>query len=203
MATEDRINFKKSALIVVDVQNDFKKDASEYQCPELDDKLLASIKELVVFCRSINIPVIFTQHSIKSDKSNAERGEPDSVRACIEDTNGWQVAQEIEPRPEDYFVTKHKFDAFYESKLEDLLKKLKVDTVIICGVWTNNCVRATAEGAYYRNHKLILISDCCGAVDFVDDKDPKKVSMYTLKELKERTYLTKLLTLEALKELLE
>ena len=176
----------KPALIVVDVQNDFKKDASEYQCPELDDRLLANIKDLVVFCRFKNIPVIFTQHSIKSDKSNAEHGEPDSVRACIEGTDGWQVAQEIKPEPEDYFVKKHKFDAFYQSQIGDLLKKLGVDSVIICGLWTNNCVRATAEGAYYRDYDLILVSDCCGAMDFLDGKNHLKVSDYILNELRER-----------------
>jgi nicotinamidase-related amidase len=189
----------KPALIVVDVQNDFKKGASDYQCPQLDKNLLANINELVVFCRSKKIPIIFTQHSIKSDKSNAEHGEPDSIRACIEDTSGWKVAQEIDSSPEDNFVTKHKFDAFYESELGDVLKNLGVNTVIICGVWTNNCVRSTAEGAYYRDYDLILVSDCCGGVDFVDGEDHQKVSDYTLQELAERTYNTKLLTLNKLK----
>jgi ureidoacrylate peracid hydrolase len=190
----------KAALIVVDVQNDFKKGAGAYACPELDEDLLSRIESLVDFCRSNGIPVIFTRHTIMPNKSNAELGEPNEVRACIKLTDGWHVAEEVGSKEDDWFVNKDRFDAFYMSGLESITDHLDIDTVIICGVWTNNCVRATAEGAYYRNYRLVLISDCCGAVDFVDKKNHRGVSIYTLEELKERTYLTKLLTLERFKE---
>lgn len=193
----------KPALIIVDVQNDFKKGMSPYECPQLDEDLLARIKELKDFCRSKNIPVIYTLHSIKPDKSDAEIDEPDSIRACIIGTPGWGIAPELEPSKNDHYVQKKRFDAFYGSDLENIIKELGVNTAVICGVWTNNCVRATAEGAYYRDLRLILVSDCCGAVDFVNKKDHEKVNIYTLNELQERTYGTKLVTLGEFRELFE
>lgn len=204
----------KMALLVVDVQNDFKRDASYYECPMLDKRLLSRIRNLIDFCRTKNIPVMFTRHTILPDKSDAEIGEPESVRACILGTDGWQVAPEVDPRTDDLYVNKHRFDAFYRSNLEDKLRELGADTVVICGVWSNNCVRATAEGAYYRNYKLVIVSDCCGAKDFVAINETNEnwltwyplkrllaqfASRYALRELKYRTYLTELMTLKDFK----
>jgi len=73
----------KSALIVIDMQNDFIKDTSPYSCQMLDDKLILRVKKLINFCRKKKISIIYTQHSIKPDKSNTEIGEPKNVRACI------------------------------------------------------------------------------------------------------------------------
>jgi nicotinamidase-related amidase len=102
----------RAALIVVDVQNDFKMDAGYYACPMLNEELLSQIESLVSFCRFKKVPIIFTQHSIKTDKSNAEIGEPDEVRACIIGTDGWRVAKEIGPQEDDLYLMKDKYDAF-------------------------------------------------------------------------------------------
>lgn len=53
-----------------------------------------------------------------------------------------------------------------------------------------------------RNYKLVLVSDCCGANSFVDGFAAEQVNDFTLKELKERTYDTQLLTLDEIKNIL-
>ncbi len=203
----------KPVLLVIDMQNDFRKGASAYSCEMLDGGLIGRVGQLIELCRQKNIPIVYTQHTIKSDKSNAENGEPADVRACIQGTEGWKIIKELlkvggayfnqsEPKRKDNIVLKHRADGFFESKLSEALKNLKVDAVIICGVWTNNCVRATAEGAYARNYKIILVSDCCGANSLVDGFTPEQTNDFTLKELKERTYDTQLLTLDEIKNIL-
>ena len=192
----------KPALLVIDMQNDFKKGASAYSCEMLDDGLTGRVKQLIEICRQKNVPIVYTQHTIKADKSNAENGEPADVRVCIQNTEGWKIIKELETKQKDNIVLKHRADAFFESKLSEALKNLKADTVIVCGVWTNNCVRATAEASYARNYKIILVSDCCGANSFVDGFTPEQVNDFTLKELKERTYGTQLLMLDEIKNIL-
>ncbi len=187
------------ALIVIDMQNDFKKGCSAYSCKMLDAKLIKRVKNLIDFCRSKGIPIIYTQHSIKPDKSNAEIGEPKDVKACIIGTKGWEIIEEIKPRNSDIIIQKDRFDAFLRTNLEDELKKLNVDTIIICGVLTNNCVRATAEGAYQRDFKVIIVTDCCGATSYIKGISHKKIHEITLKELKERTYSVELVTLKKFK----
>jgi len=188
----------KPALLIIDCQNDFVKGKSAYSCTMLDDKLIARIKSLIEHCRSEKIPIIYTQHGIKSDKSNAENGEPEDVRACIIGTEGWKIINTIKPEKNDSIVWKDKFDAFYNTNLDDILKKQKIDTLIVCGVNSNNCVRSTSEGAYYRGYKLMLVKDCCGAISFVKGYTPAQINDLTLKELAERTYNTELLTLAQL-----
>ncbi len=189
----------KSALLVIDCQNDFIKNSSPYQCGMLDDGLISNIADLIKFCRKNRIPVVYTQHGIKSDKSNAEFGEPINVRACIIGTRGWEIIDSLKPANSEPVVQKDKYDAFYGTDLQAALQKLDAEQLIICGVLTNNCVRATAEGAHYRNYKITLIEDCCGGTSYVAKITDRKIHDITLKDLCERMYETKTATLSKFK----
>jgi len=187
------------ALIIIDCQNDFIKDRSPYSCQMLDDKLVGRIKEIIAFARERGIKIIYTQHSIEADKSNMEFGEPEDVRACIVGTEGWEIIGDLKPREGELVVRKDKYDAFVGTGLEETLRGLKTDTVILAGVLTNNCVRATAEGAHYRNFKIFVVSDCCGATSYNKGKTDEEIHELTLEDLKGRMYETEIVTLEELK----
>lgn len=186
----------KYALLVIDCQGDFIKGASSYSCEMLDENLVIRIRKLINYCRSKNIPIIYTQHSIKPDKSNAEFGEPKEVRACIIGTLGWEIVPALQPKPRDFIIAKDKYDAFYHTDLENVLRKLKVEGLLLSGVLTNNCVRATAEGAHYRGYQITLIADCCGATSYLEDKTHEEIHDITLRDLKERIYQTEIMNLE-------
>jgi len=191
----------KPVLLIIDCQNDFIKGHSSYECKMLDTRLIGRIKKLLSFAREQNLPVIYTQHSIKSDKSNVEFGEPEDVRACIIGTPGWKIISELEPQKGERVVRKDKYDAFVNTRLEKILKDLKIDTVILAGVLTNNCVRATAEGAHYRNFKIIIASDCCGATSCNRGLTSEQVHKLTLEDLKCRMYETEIMAFGKLKKI--
>ena len=191
----------KPALLVIDCQNDFKKDASPYACAMLTPELVERTRTLVAFCRERNVPIVYTQHSIKPDKSNAEFGEPEDVRACIVGTEGWEIIEALKPHTGDIVAQKDKYDAFYGAHLNEELRKLYADTLILCGVLTNNCVRATAEGAHYRNFKLVVVSDCSGATSYLPDRTHEEIHDITLCDLKERMYETEIVTLADMKKI--
>lgn len=191
----------KPALLIIDCQYDFLRDVSYYQCGMFDDTLIGRIRGLIEFCRSRGIPLVYTQHSIKPDKSNAEFGEPEDVRACIVGTKGWGIVDELGLRVGDAVVQKDKYDAFYKTDMEKILRGLGADTLILCGVLTNNCIRATAEGAHYRNFKLFIISDACGATSYIPGKTNEEIHNITLRDLKERMYETEIVTLAELQKL--
>lgn len=192
----------KPALLVIDCQNDFIQNSSAYSCDMLDEALILKIKQLCEFFRSKNLPIIYTQHSIKSDKSNGEFGEPEEVKACIIGTTGWEIIDSLKPVKNDKIVLKEKYDAFYETDLHQILKKLKIDTLIIGGVLTNNCIRATAEGAHYRNYNIYLVNDCCGATSYISGMTSELIHEITLKDLKERMYSTEIINLADLGKIL-
>ena len=190
----------KPALIVIDCQNDFIKGHSSYECEMLGKKLIERIKKLLIWTRNKKIPIIFTQHSIKTDKSNEEFGEPKDVRACIIGEPGWEIIKGLKPKKGELVVRKDKYDAFVNTNLEKLLKEKKIDTVILSGVLTNNCVRATAEGAHYRNFKIFVVSDCTGGTSCNKGLSSKKVHDLTLEDLKGRMYETEILSFLKLKK---
>jgi nicotinamidase-related amidase len=67
----------------------------------------------------------------------------------------------MDVRPEDYRVgSKRTFDMFYGTQLEILLRSLDVDTLLVAGCNTNTCVLASVYGAYVRNFKVVVLSDC-------------------------------------------
>jgi len=59
----------------------------------------------------------------------------------------------------DFLVEKHAFDGFHDTELDTLLRRLGVDTVYIVGTTANNCVYATALGAFQRGYKIIALKD--------------------------------------------
>jgi nicotinamidase-related amidase len=193
----------KPTLIVIDCQNDFIKDASSYEARMLDEKLIGRIGHLIQWTREQKLPIIYTQHSIKPDKSNEEFGEPKNVRACIIDTKGWGIIDSLKPRDGETVIQKNKYDAFYQTNLEEKIKKTGADTLILCGVLTNNCVRATAEGAHYRNFKLVIVSDCCGGTSYLPEKTDEEIHDITLRDLQERMYETKIALFKDLSKVLQ
>lgn len=190
----------KTALILIDCQNDFVKNASPYSAEMLDKKLIGRIKNIIDWAREKRIPVIYTQHSIKPDKSNGEFGEPKDVRACIIGTKGWKIIEALKPRKKESIVQKDKYDAFYGTDLEKVARRRGIDTLILVGVLTNNCVRATAEGAHYRGFKIFIVSDCCGGTSYLPGKTDREIHDITLRDLQERMYETSVITLSELKK---
>lgn len=189
----------KQSLVIIDCQNDFRRDQSPYACQMLDARLIGRIKNLLTFARERGLAVVYTQHSIKPNKSNAEFGESEEVRACIIGTPGWEIIDDLKPHPKDHIIQKDKYDAFLNTDLEKVLKDLKTDTIILAGVLTNNCVRATAEGAHYRNFKLLIVSDCCGATSYIKNRTNEEIHEITLKDLEGRIYETEIISLSKLK----
>lgn len=191
-----KISQKKTALLVIDVQNDFIRDASPYSAQMLDRALISRIKKLINKARRSKLQIIFTQHTINPDKSNAEKDEPKNVRACIGGTRGWEIIKELKPRKKEIVVKKDKYDAFLDANLNTILSNLKIENLIICGVLTNNCVRATTEGAHHRGYRVAVVSDCCGATSYISDFTSEQIHDITLRDLAERVYGLELVRLK-------
>ncbi len=74
---------------------------------------------------------------------------------------GRDVARQLVPDEDDYFVLKPKHSAFYGTTLDSLLEFLEVETVILTGIAGNICVLFSANDAYMRELRLFVPSDCC------------------------------------------
>jgi len=162
----------RTAMLCIDVQNDFLVQGAPYESEPARDAV-DRLNHLFGVCREAGIPVVFTAHSHRADGSDlgavkyihplTARGE-----AMVEGSTGTELYPKLDFQNSDFFVHKRRFSAFYSTDLELLLRNLGVDTVIIGGVATNVCCESTARDAFFRDFKVIFLSDGNGTFDHPD-----------------------------------
>ena len=84
---------------------------------------------------------------------------------AVAGTWGAQVVDEIKPEKGDFVLQKRKYSAFQGTGLDQLLRELKVDTLILTGVVTDICIQHTAADAFFRGYKIIVPEDCVEAIN--------------------------------------
>lgn len=79
-----------------------------------------------------------------------------------------EVVPQLAPRPGEHTVFKHRYSPFHNTDMELLLKNLEVDTLVIGGVNTNNCILCTCFEAFNRDFRVILMPDVCASMNGTD-----------------------------------
>ncbi|MFT5173287.1 MAG: ureidoacrylate peracid hydrolase [Gammaproteobacteria bacterium] len=159
----------RTALIVIDAQNDFLHPEGWYASQGIDiEHMRRSIEptaKLVAAARARRLPVIWTQHGFK-DRSDG--GIFFEMRPLLADgglrtgTWGYAVLNGLGAEDDDWYIHKSRLSAFFGSNLEIVLSGMKIDTLLFAGVLTNQCVAATSKDAYYRDIKPIVVEQATG-----------------------------------------
>lgn len=160
---EMRLNRAASALLVVDMQRFFLDPASPtFTCGGA--AILPTVKRLLDAFRRVRRPVIFTRHV-------HHPGDLDSgimgwwwEGKCLEGSRESEIHPELAPLPAEKVVFKHRYSAFYNTDLETVLRCLKVEDLVVCGVMTNMCCESTARDAYYRDYRVFFPADGTGSI---------------------------------------
>jgi maleamate amidohydrolase len=87
-----------------------------------------------------------------------------------------EIVPEVQPLPRDTVIVKPKPSAFFGTQLESMLTYLKVDTLIITGVTTSGCIRATVDHAFAFNYRVIIPLEC--VADRV--RIPHEINLYDM-----------------------
>tara|TARA_B110000003_G_scaffold219160_1_gene218879 strand:+ start:288 stop:875 length:588 start_codon:yes stop_codon:yes gene_type:complete len=152
------------ALVVVDMCRGFIDSSSPlgFECKEL---IQANIM-LVNRFREMNLPIIFTT-TIYRDVSEASvfRSKIPALNILKPDSEETSFLAELSPDPEDILIEKKFASSFFETNLADELFRMNVDSVVISGVTTSGCVRATALDSLQNNFLTIVAEDCVGDRD--------------------------------------
>jgi nicotinamidase-related amidase len=130
----------KPALLVIDVQQQPLSELVPGRKPEF----LSTIASLLKGARERGVPVVYVRHQDEWMRPG---------------TDDWQIANEIAPREGEAIVEKRYRDAFRETDLDDVLKRLGVERVIVCGMQTEFCVDATLREAERRGYRVDLVGD--------------------------------------------
>lgn len=160
---EVRIDPARSALVVVDMQNDFVKEGGSLVVPDAEGTI-PRIRVLLNLARESGIRVVFTQDTHNEDDPEWEIW-PEHAR---EGTWGWELVEELAPLVDEAVIRKVRYDAFYGTALDHLLRTWDVETLIICGTVANICVHYTAASAALRWYEVVIPRDATSALDPFD-----------------------------------
>ena len=176
-------NIDKSALLIVDMQNDFlHRDGSfshiarEHPEANIDMPFLIgtipNVKRLAAAFRAAGRPVVYLAHVLKPDYSDAAFPywrvgiEPASGNRthCVEGTWGAQIIDDLKPQEGEHLVVKKGFGGFSNTPLDTFLRNMGVTTCVVTGVTTCVCVSTTVRGGVEHNYRMILVSDAVAEV---------------------------------------
>ena len=160
---EVRVDPAKTALVVVDMQNDFVKEGGSLLVPDAEGTI-PRIKSLLDLARESGMKVVFTQDSHIEGDPEWEIW-PEHVR---EGSWGWEIVGELVPREDEIVIRKVRYDAFYGTHLDHYLRVWGVDTLVICGTVANICVHYTAASAALRWLDVVIPRDATSALDPFD-----------------------------------
>jgi ureidoacrylate peracid hydrolase len=168
----DRIDPRKTAMIVVDMQNDFVAEGAKLQSKQahaMVPKLAATLR----FCRDKGIRVIYTAHVHRKDGSDMglydDLYPPIADRSTLVDgTPGVEIYRELAPAPSEHVIKKHRYSGFHATDMDLILREWGITSVVISGTTTENCCHATARDAMFHNYKVAFLSDATGTFDYPD-----------------------------------
>jgi nicotinamidase-related amidase len=164
------INAHRCALIVIDMQNAFVAEGAPFETAGAR-AMLPHLERLIQFARRAKIPIVWTQSDHRPPYGGLMLRKFPPI---AQDRVLWQGEPSFEMYPNmlqpregklEYRIVKHKFDAFFETDLDAILRYHQVDTLIITGTATNACCESTARSAFMRDYKVVFPSDLNATFD--------------------------------------
>jgi ureidoacrylate peracid hydrolase len=173
----------QTAVIVVDMQNDFGSDGGMFALAGIDiapiRAVIAPTAKVLDAARSRGFKVVYLKMAFRADLSDAVSNSPtwrkhiplqagkqitapngQPSRILIRDTWNTEIVDELAPEADDAVVYKHRFSGFFETELDRMLRELHITTLVFAGATTSVCVDSTVRDAMFRDYTCLLLEDC-------------------------------------------
>jgi nicotinamidase-related amidase len=183
MTIEELAQPQHTALLLIDVQNDFVLPGGGMDKAGTDISMLKEvpcrIKPVLEAARRCGIMVVHIQHTVypgrraespawlhflikrrKLKLSGSESADRSVVSHVMEGTWGWQESDVVAPEPGEIIVKKHRSSAFVGTDLDMILRSNGIKTVVGVGVVTEGCVLSTMRDSQFFEYYAILLRDC-------------------------------------------
>jgi len=181
-----RIDTTQTAVIVIDMQNDFGAKGGMFDRVGIDismiQRAVGSTARVLTAARQAGIPVVYLKMAFRPDLSDAgpidapnwikhlplavgkEIQAPDGTasRILIRDTWNTEILTDLAPQAGDHVLYKHRFSGFYGTELDTVLTHLGAKYLLVMGRTTSICVESTIRDAMFREYSCLLFADCTG-----------------------------------------
>lgn len=151
----------RPAVVVVDMSYAFADSRYPTGNSEMGEPTTRAIRQLLDAARPKGVPVFFT--TVPASKAPCQAGHWKvnwGVASGLPDPA--KIVPEIAPHEGEVLINKFRPSAFFGTSLVDMLIYHQVDTVIVTGMTTSGCVRATAVDAFSYNYRVIVPEECSG-----------------------------------------
>jgi isochorismate hydrolase len=146
-----------SALLVIDMQDYFCNPISHAYFKD-STAILPNIHQLITNYREQSLPVIFTRYALlRTEQPGAMSRWWNDV--LYDDNNMSHIIDAFHLRPQEHTIRKTQYSAFFETDLDQILRKQHVTTIVITGVLTHLCCETTARDAFMRNYDVFFVTD--------------------------------------------
>lgn len=177
------IDFARTAVIVVDMQNDFGSEGGMFARMGLDitgiQAATAQCARVLQPARSAGARIVYLKMGYRPDLSDAGwEGAPNRVRndrmgvghaaptpegegrILVRGEWGTRIVDRLAPQPGDVEVWKHRFSGFFETELDQLLRSWGIRQLLVVGCTTSICVESTVRDAFFRDYQTVVLEDC-------------------------------------------
>jgi len=164
-----RIYPKHTALVLIDLQNDFcdPKGAMGVRGEDLSaaQTIFPVVRKLLIGARKAGVTVIHVKAEYgldsASDVSLHSGVDVGATQCCFPGSWGADFIDVAYPLEGESVVVKHRFSPFPDTRLELLLRANHIRTVVVAGVATHCCVEATVRDACHKDFYVVVPKDCC------------------------------------------
>ena len=154
----------KTAVIVVDMQNDFVRKGGSLLVPAAMETV-ENIRNLLEKARKAGVKTIYTQDTQIENDPEFDIW----PRHCVKGTSGWEIIDELKPQSRDLICQKNRYDGFYGTWLDHFLGRIwKIEHLVIVGTVSNICVLHTAASAGLRWYHVVIPADGISALTEFD-----------------------------------
>ncbi|MGB3814597.1 MAG: isochorismatase family cysteine hydrolase [Shinella sp.] len=174
---DGNLEAQKTALIVIDLQEDFLSTTGYFARQGYDPAplraILPAVGSLIAACREAGILIIHTRQGYRADladmtpyeKWRRQRSGMEGTTALLRSSPGFEIVPEVDVRPEDVIIDKTCNSAFTHTDFEHVLRAQGITHLLFSGVTTDVCVHTTLREACDRNFQCLTISDACASGD--------------------------------------
>jgi len=150
-----------TALILIDMINDFFHPRGNHYHPEFSF-VLANVRRLLEAARRNGIVIIHAMegHPPEHDQDFEWKKLP---QHCIIGSFEAEPTAGIDIHRDEYVIRKRRYSAFFATDLDLFLRERRVDRLVIAGVKTNVCIRATAQDAFALGYDVLVVKEAVGS----------------------------------------
>ena len=155
---------KKLGLLIVVMNNIYVDDKYAMAHGSLVKEAVVNTAKLLPVCRKAGIQVFYAmpgRHYTALLGIQAEKW-GSIADPSLHTSEGAKFPESITPQPNDIVFQKSKSSSFFETPLRSMLQHFGIDGLIICGLSTSGCIRATVMDAFFCNYRVIIPEQCCG-----------------------------------------